>query len=93
MNTHADAWMNADAVAMIKKLRRKKKEKTMPIFTITVELTGHTEIEVEAETVEEAVLQMPRIEIADSIIEIADSIEEIKAVSATDEKGDEVWFY
>tara|TARA_R110002020_G_scaffold472656_1_gene701020 strand:+ start:2348 stop:2524 length:177 start_codon:yes stop_codon:yes gene_type:complete len=56
----------------------------MPIFNITVELTGHMQIEVEAETVEEAVLQMPRIE-------IADSIEEIKAVSATDEGGNEVW--
>ena len=60
----------------------------MPIFNITVELTGHMQIEVEAETVEEAVLQMPTIE---SAIEIADSIEEIKAISATDEGGNEVW--
>jgi len=90
VNTHADAWMNADAVAMIKKLRRKKKEKTMPIFTITVELTGHTEIEVEAETVEEAV---DTFKLNFKAAEIAASIEEIKAVSATDEKGDEVWFY
>ena len=68
--------------------KAKKKEKTMPIFTITVELTGHTEIEVEAETVEEAV---DTFKLNFKAAEIAASIEEIKAVSATDEGGNEVW--
>jgi len=70
------------------KNKAKKKEKTMPIFTITVELTGHKEIEVEAKTVEEAV---NTFKLNFKAAEIAASIEEIKAVSATDEGGNEVW--
>tara|TARA_R100001530_G_scaffold58804_1_gene42717 strand:+ start:731 stop:928 length:198 start_codon:yes stop_codon:yes gene_type:complete len=63
----------------------------MAMYTVQLELTGHKDIEVYAETVEEARdiarQTFPTLKFKD----IAYSIEEVIAVNATNEKGKTVW--
>ena len=57
----------------------------MTKFTVTVELTGHTVIEVEAIDVLEA------REIAQAQYKITEDIEEVIPITVADANGDEVW--
>ena len=57
----------------------------MALFAVTLELTGHTTIEVEADDVLEA------REAAQSQYAPVDNIEEVMPISVTDKNGDEVW--
>ena len=57
----------------------------MALFAVTLELTGHTTIEIEANDVLEA------REIAQSQYAPVDNIEEVMPISVTDKDGDEVW--
>ena len=57
----------------------------MTKFTVTVELTGHTVIEVEAIDVLE-----PR-EIAQAQYKMTEDIEEVIPITVADANGDEVW--
>lgn len=57
----------------------------MALFAVTLELTGHTTIEVEADDVLEA------REAAQSQYTPVDNIEEVMPINVTDKDGDQVW--